>query len=229
MLNKRISSKVLGIVMAIMLGFNALTLGFQQLRHNHVVRGIQQEKQLLVEENKKLLLGIEESETKIIDRAFDKIEEDKTSSLKLIIFESKASNYSQTLTEDKSFGAIEKTIRTAFKYSAALDMSGVDAVKSQDGKKIYVSFHESMLDVYSVDNGHFRIESSKSLFNSFKGTTRDKMSQEIITLAEKEIKQEVSMDFSQRKDDILNSMREKLALNYGVDKSDIVLEISGRQ
>ena len=53
------------------------------------------------------------------------------------------------------------------------------------------------------------------------------MSQELLTLAEKEIQLEVEEDFENRKESILENILEKLADNYGVNAKDINITILG--
>ena len=165
-------------------------------------------------------------EDNIVNTLIQKIEEDKSNGVKLIVFESKPSSYSKTIKEVKVFG-IEKTINTAFKYSAALDMTGVIVNRVEDSRKINVTFHSDMVDIFSIEKGSMKLSSTSNIVNMLKGNKRDQMSQELLTLAEKEIQLEVTEDFENRIESILENILEKLADNYGVNAKDKNITILG--
>ena len=72
-----------------------------------------------------------------------------------------------------------------------------------------------------------KLNSTSNMVNMLKGNKRDQMSQELLTLAEKEIQLEVAEDFENRKESILENIVEKLADNYGVSAKDINITILG--
>ena len=72
-----------------------------------------------------------------------------------------------------------------------------------------------------------KVNSTSNMVNMLKGNKRDQMSQELLTLAEKEIQLEVAEDFENRKESILENILEKLADNYGVNAKDINITMLG--
>ena len=106
-------------------------------------------------------------------------------------------------------------------------MTGVIVNRVEDSKKINVTFHSDMVDIFSIEKGSMKLNSTSNMVNMLKGNKRDQMSQELLTLAEKEIQLEVAEDFENRKESILENILEKLADNYGVDAKDINITILG--
>lgn len=226
MMKKRVSVKTMAIVVALMTALNVGSLTVQSIKHQGEVKQLTQENVQLQERNSQLVLDMANIEDNIVNTLIQKIEEDKSNGVKLIVFESKPSSYSKTIKEDKVFG-IEKTINTAFKYSAALDMTGVIVNRVEDSRKINVTFHSDMVDIFSIEKGSMKLSSTSNIVNMLKGNKRDQMSQELLTLAEKEIQLEVTEDFENRKESILENILEKLADNYGVNAKDINITILG--
>ena len=106
-------------------------------------------------------------------------------------------------------------------------MTGVIVNRVEDSKKINVTFHSDMVDIFSIEKGSMKLNSTSNMVNMLKGNKRDQMSQELLTLAEKEIQLEVAEDFENRKESILENIVEKLADNYGVNAKDINITILG--
>ena len=106
-------------------------------------------------------------------------------------------------------------------------MTGVIVNRVEDSKKINVTFHSDMVDIFSIEKGSMKLNSTSNIVNMLKGNKRDQMSQELLTLAEKEIQLEVAEDFENRKESILENILEKLADNYGVNAKDINITILG--
>ena len=106
-------------------------------------------------------------------------------------------------------------------------MTGVIVNRVEDSKKINVTFHSDMVDIFSIEKGSMKLNSTSNMVNMLKGNKRDQMSQELLTLAEKEIQLEVAEDFENRKESILENILEKLADNYGVNAKDINITILG--
>lgn len=224
-MKKRVSLKTLSIVVAILMGLNFGSLATQSFKHKREVKQLTQEYELLQERNNELVMQKAESESKVVNTIIQKIQEDKDNGVTLIVFESTPSSYSKTIKENAMF-PVEKTLTTAFKYSAGLDMTGVIADRTEDGK-VAVTFHKDMIDVFAVEKGEMKIDSPRNFVNGLKGSTRDKINQELLSIAEQEIQMEVTSDFSDRKDSIMESILEVLATNYGVETKNLNVTILG--
>lgn len=201
------------------------SFGAREYSHYKEVRGLRNEIQLLQTERNDLLMEKALVESAIVNTTIDNIMEDKEKGVKLIVFESKTAGYSKTIKEE-GFNGIEKTLNTAFKYSVALDMTGVKVDRTQDDK-VYVDIHASMVDVFSIEKGNYKIGTETNFFNTLKGNTRDAMNQDLIDLADKEITREVTTDFGDRRDAILSTLKQKIAENYQVDVKDIEVNVRG--
>lgn len=226
LMKKRVSLKTFMVVVAVLLGLNFGGLATQSIKHRAEIKQITHEKMILQERNNELLMEKAQAESEVVNTIIQKIQEDKDNGVTLIVFKSKASSYSKTLKEKAMF-PVEKTLNTAFKYSAGLNMTGVIVDRTEDGK-IAVTFHEDMVDVFAIEKGEMKIDSPQNMINMFKGDTRDRLNQELLTLSEQEIKMSVAEDFEERKDAIMEDIIQSLATNYGVETKDLNVTILGR-
>lgn len=201
------------------------SFGAREISHYKEVKGLKNEIQLLQTERNDLLMEKALVESAVVNTIIDNITEDKEKGVKLIVFESNTTGYSKTIREE-GFNGIEKTLNTAFKYSVALDMTGVRVDRTQDDK-VYVDVHASMVDVFSIEKGNYKIDTETNFLNTLKGNTRDAMNQDLIDLADKEITREISNDFNNRRDMILSTLKQKIAENYQVDVKDIEVNVRG--
>ena len=86
MMKKRVSVKTMGIVVALMTVLNIGSLTIQSIKHQGEVKQLTQENVQLQERNNQLVLDMTNIEDNIVNTLIQKIEEDKSNGVKLIVF-----------------------------------------------------------------------------------------------------------------------------------------------
>ena len=160
----------------------------------------------------------------IIDIYFEDIKEINKNLVELTIFDSKYSTYKEKIQEEAWINPLETNIETKYKYKVALDINSININKSE-----YIEIDIPNESVYISDKiiEQPRLDTDTNLFNSFKGNKIEMLHNKAIETSYIAIDRLIEMDYSKRKNNILDNIKYKLSKVYDINEKYLKINIEG--